>query len=57
LVEMLQSKWEDLLENDRYEPVHEALAAGLKNMGKWYRKADDTSIYFISHGKGRTLFS
>lgn len=51
LVEMLQSKWDDLLENEQYEPVHEALAAGLKNMAKWYRKADDTSIYFISHGE------
>ena len=54
---MLQSKWDDLSENDQYEPVHKALAAGLKNMVKWYRKADDTSIYFISHGKDPTLFS
>jgi hypothetical protein len=54
---MLQSKWDNLLENERYSPVHEALAAGLENMAKWYRKADDTSIYFISHGKDPTLFS
>lgn len=54
LLEMLQSKWEELLENERYEPVYEALAAGLKNMAKWYRKADDTSIYFISHGEDPT---
>ncbi len=54
---MLQSKWDDLLENERYKPVHEALAAGLENMAKWYRKADDTSIYFISHGKDPTPFS
>ncbi|KAN0105155.1 hypothetical protein V8E52_011317 [Russula decolorans] len=49
LVEMLQSKWDDLSESKQHEPVHEALAAGLKNMAKWYRKADDTSIYFVSH--------
>jgi hypothetical protein len=54
LLEMLQSKWEELLENERYAYVHEALAAGLANMAKWYRKADDTSIYFISHGEGCT---
>ena len=56
-MEMLQSKWDDLLEDSRYEPVHEALAAGLKNMAKWYRIADDTSIYFISHGEDPTPFS
>ena len=56
LVEMLQSKWDDLSESEWYEPVYEALAAGLKNMAKWYCKADDTSIYFISHGETPTLF-
>jgi hypothetical protein len=54
---MLQSKWDNLSENGRYEPVHEALAAGLRNMAKWYRKADDTSIYFVSHGEDPTPFS
>jgi len=48
---MLQSKWEELLKNERYEPVYEALEAGLRNIAKWYRKASDTSIYFISHGE------
>jgi hypothetical protein len=57
LVEMLQSKWDDLSESKQHEPVHEALAAGLKNMSKWYRKADDTSIYFVSHGENPTPFS
>lgn len=51
LLEMLQCKWEELLEDERYGPVHDALAAGLENMAKWYRKAGDTSIYFISHGE------
>jgi len=55
LLEMLQSKWEELLENEQYKPVHHALAASLENMVKWYCKADDTSIYFISHGKDATL--
>ena len=37
--------------DDNYKPVHAALNAGLANMQKWYQKTDDTSIYFISHGK------
>ncbi|KAF8622966.1 hypothetical protein AX15_006605, partial [Amanita polypyramis BW_CC] len=49
LLEMLQSQWEDFLQDEAYEPVHPALEAGLKNMQKWYCKTDDTSIYFISH--------
>ena len=49
---MLQGKWEGLLANEQYAPVHDALAAGLENMTKWYCKASDTSIYFISHGEG-----
>ena len=50
LIERLQSQWEQLRDNPKYEPVKHALEAGLKNMSKWYRKTDDTSIYFISHG-------
>jgi hypothetical protein len=48
---MLQTQWEDLVDDEQYTPVRTALAAGLKNMQKWYRTADDTSIYFVSHGK------
>ena len=51
LLERLQTQWETLHANDNYEPVHEALDAGLANMQKWYQKTDDTSIYFISHGR------
>ncbi|KAM6498413.1 Ribonuclease H-like domain containing protein [Amanita muscaria] len=49
LLEILQSRWETLCKDDAYAPVKHALEAGLKNMQKWYRKTDDTSIYFISH--------
>ena len=55
LLKMLQGKWKELLENERYSPVHGALEAGLANMAKWYRKATDTSIYFISHGDNLAL--
>lgn len=52
LLERLQLQWEALCNDDEYTPVKHALDAGLKNMQKWYRKTDDTSIYFISHGEG-----
>ena len=51
LLERLQTQWETLRADDDYEPVYEALNAGLANMQKWYQKTDDTSIYFISHGR------
>ena len=57
ILETLQSDWEDLLDNFDYEPVHPALEAGLENMRKWYRKTDDTSIYFVSHGKIMLFFA
>jgi hypothetical protein len=50
LIEKVQSRWESCCLDPVYAPVKLALEAGLKNMSKWYRKADDTSIYFISHG-------
>ena len=48
---MLMSDWEELLENDEFEPVHNALRAGLSLLEKNYRRADDTNAYFISHSK------
>ncbi|KAH6904933.1 hypothetical protein BKA70DRAFT_1226143 [Coprinopsis sp. MPI-PUGE-AT-0042] len=31
-------------------PVKHAIEDGLANLVKWYRKTDETSIYFIAHG-------
>ena len=50
LLEKVQSDWESRSNNRMYKLVKPALDAGLKNMSKWYRKTDDMSIYFISHG-------
>lgn len=50
-LERLQSEWEERLDDPKYKPVHHALEAGLKNMLKWYRAVDDTSIYFVAHGR------
>ncbi len=45
------SKWEELLEDVEYEPVHHALKAGITLLEKYYRRTDDTDAYFIAHSK------
>jgi hypothetical protein len=50
MLELLMSEWEDLLENEEYEPVHGALRAGISLLEKYYRRADDTDVYYIAHG-------
>lgn len=51
MLELLMSEWEELLENEEYGPVHVALQAGISLLEKYYRRADDTDVYFIAHGK------
>jgi hypothetical protein len=48
---MLMSDWEDLVEITEYEPIHDALHASIKLLEKYYRHADNTDAYFISHSK------
>ena len=49
------SDWEELLENEEFEPVHNALRAGITLLEKYYHRADDTNAYFISHSKSSPL--
>jgi hypothetical protein len=51
MLELLMSEWEDHLEDEKYEPVHDALAAGIKLLEKYYCRADDMDAYFIAHSK------
>lgn len=51
MLELLMSEWEDLLDDDEYEPVHHALRAGIALLEKYYRRANNTDVYFIAHGK------
>jgi len=57
MLELLMSEWEDRLEQEEYEPVHDALRAGIKLLEKYYRRADDTDVYFIAHGMMHTAMS
>ena len=50
MLELLMSEWEDLLEKVEYEPVYGALRAGISLLEKYYRRADDTDVYYIAHG-------
>ena len=50
------SEWEDLLEKEEYTPVYDALRAGIALLEKYYRRADDTDIYYIAHGMWHELF-
>ena len=43
------SEWEDHLEDNKYEPVHNTLKAGIKLLKKYYCCANDTDAYFIAH--------
>ena len=51
MLELLMSEWEELLDDPEYEPIHEGLWAGVKLLEKYYRRTDDTDVYFITHGK------
>lgn len=50
LLEFMQTRWEALLTQEEFAPVHEGICAGLTNLNKWYRKLDDTDFYFICLG-------
>jgi hypothetical protein len=56
-LEMLQDKWERMSRNRRFEPVHSAIHAGLKNVRKWYKKMDDTDVYVVTMGMRLKLAS
>jgi hypothetical protein len=39
------------MDDPEYEPVREGLQAGVKLLEKYYRRTDDTDVYFNAHGK------
>ena len=54
-LEMLMSDWEDLFKKEKFEPVHDALRAGIALLEKYYRRADNMNAYFISHSTSSPL--
>ena len=56
MLELLMSEWEDLLEKAEYAPVYGALRAGISLLEKYYRRADDTDVYYIAHGMWHEYF-
>ena len=46
-LELLISKWEDLLTNPEYLCIHSALEAGIALLEKYYQWAEDTDAYFM----------
>ena len=35
----------------KFSELQDAIEAGLENLRKWYRRTDDTDVYFICLGK------
>lgn len=50
LIEKLMMHWENMAAQDKFEPIKDAIEAGLRNIVKWYWRTDETSIYFVAHG-------
>lgn len=50
-LEHIREAWLQLAKKTEHEDIKEAIDFGLKNIDKWYRKLDDTDIYFICLGK------
>jgi hypothetical protein len=46
----MQTVWENMANDPKFQVVEDAIQAGLKSLGKWYRKVDDTDVYFICLG-------
>ena len=51
VLEFLSQSWEDFGDNLDYETLAAPLQAGLDNLGKWYRRTDESDAYFITMGK------
>lgn len=47
ILETLQTSWEQMLADPQFAPVHAGLEHGLANLRKWYKKTDETDIYFV----------
>lgn len=51
ILEYLQESWESKARLPKFKEIEPAIRAGLDNLGKWYRKTDETDMYFICLGE------
>lgn len=49
-LEFLQESWENMTEASKFTDLQAPIEKGLDNLRKWYRKVDDTDVYFICLG-------
>ena len=50
VLEYLQETWQNMARSSKFDSLTWAIDAGLDNLCKWYRKVDDTDVYFICLG-------
>jgi hypothetical protein len=50
LLEFLQQSWRNMAAIDRFADMKDSINCGLENLEKWYRKTNDTDVYFICLG-------
>jgi hypothetical protein len=51
ILEFLQQSWENMASTSKFVDIKDAIHAGMANLAKWYRKTEDTDVYFICLGK------
>ena len=44
---VLTEIWENMAKHPKFSEISDAIHAGLGNLGKWYKKTDNTDVYFI----------
>lgn len=47
VLEYLQETWENMAGSSTFDSLSACIMSGLDNLRKWYRKTDDTDVYFI----------
>lgn len=50
VLEFMQEAWENMARVPKFQDFKPALEAGLDNLRKWYRKVNETDVYFICLG-------
>jgi hypothetical protein len=49
ILELLQTRWEQMAKLERFQPLAPAIGAGLDSLCKWYKELDASDAYIICH--------